>query len=183
MLDHFLQPDLHEPKWFVLFVRSNQEKMISQRLAEREVEHFLPCYRSLRQWKDRRVTLEMPLFPGYIFVRLPFVDRAKVLTVPNIVSLVGNRNSPAVVSQEEIKWIKCGLDHGKAMPHSYLAAGERIKVVAGPLRGMEGILLRRQNGARVVVCLDSITRSFVVEVELDSIEPLAPLLHDYREAV
>ncbi|HEY6968100.1 MAG TPA: UpxY family transcription antiterminator [Candidatus Angelobacter sp.] len=183
MLDLSLLSDLHDPKWFVLFVRSNQEKMVSQRLTEREVEHFLPCYPSVRQWKDRRVTLDMPLFPGYIFVRLPFVDRVKVLTVPNIVSLVGNKNSPSVVSQEEINWIKCGLEHGKAMPHTYLAAGERIKVIAGPLRGMQGILLKRQNGARVVVCLDSITRSFVVEVELDSIKPLAPLLDDYREAV
>ena len=181
-MDQFLLSDLHDPKWFVLFVRSNQEKTTSQRLSDRQVEHFLPCYQSVRQWKDRKVTLEMPLFPGYVFVCLPFVDRAKVLTVPNVVSLVGSKNSPSVVSQEEINWIKSGLQHGKATPHAYLAAGERIKVIGGPLRGMQGILLRRQNGTRVVVCLDSISRSFVVEVELDSIEPLAPL-RDYPEAV
>jgi len=183
MLDHSLLTDLHDPKWFVLFVRSNQEKVIAQRLVEREVEHFLPCYSSVRQWKDRKVTLEMPLFPGYIFVHLPFLNRARVLTIPNIVSLVGSRNFPSVISEEEIDWIRRGVEHGNAVPHPYLSVGDRIKVVSGPLSGMQGVLLRKQNSTRVVICLDSISRSFMVEVDLESIEPLAPSLPRYREAV
>jgi transcription antitermination factor NusG len=178
MSDHYLPADLHDPKWFVLFVRYNQEKRTAHRLAEYGVEHFLPCCRSLRQWKDRRVTLEMPLFPGYVFVRLPFVERARVLTMPNVVSLVGGRNSPSAVSEEEINWIKLGIEHGNAMPHPELAVGQRVRIVAGALAGMQGILLRRQNGTRVVICLDSISRSFVVEVDLAAIEPVVPLRLD-----
>lgn len=174
MLDHSLLADLRFPRWFVLFVRSNQEKRIAHRLAECEIEHFLPCYRSIRQWKDRRVTLEMPLFPGYLFVRLPFLDRARVLTIPNVVSLVGGRNSPSVVSEAEISWIRLGIEHGNAMPHPSLAVGQRVKIIAGVLAGMQGILVRWQNGTRVVVCLDSISRSFVVEVDLAAVEALSP---------
>lgn len=172
MSGHSLPLDLHDPKWFVLFVRSNQEKKLAERLEQSEVEHFLPCCRSVRQWKDRRVTLQMPLFPGYLFVRLPFLDRAKVLTMPNVVSLVGGRNSPSVVSEEEINWIKRGVEHGNAMPHASIAAGQRVRIIAGALAGMEGVLMRHQNNTRVAICLDSISRSFVVEVDLAAIEPL-----------
>jgi len=178
-----LPSDLHVRHWFVLFVRSNQEKTIAHRLADCEIEHLLPCYRSLRQWKDRRVTLERPLFPGYLFVRLPFEERAKVLTIPNVVCLVGKRSSPSVVSDEEINWIKCGIKYGNAMPHPYLAVGERVRVIAGALAGMEGILLRKQNNTRVAISLDTISRSFVVEVDLASVEPVTVSPYLYREAV
>jgi transcription antitermination factor NusG len=182
MFDHSLLADLHGPKWFVLFVRSNQEKKIAQRLAECEIEHFLPCCRSVRQWKDRRVTLEMPLFPGYLFVRLPFLERSRVLTMPSVVSLVGGRNSPSVVSPEEISWIRLGVEHGNAKPHAFLTIGQRVRIIAGALSGMQGILLRWQNNTRVVICLDSISRSFVVEVDLASVEPLTLPDPGYREA-
>ena len=181
----FIQPlpaHLLEPQWFVLFVRSNQEKTTAQRLADQEIQYFLPCCRSVRQWKDRRVTLEMPLFPGYVFVRLLFNERGRVLTLPNVVSLVGARHSPSTVSGEEISWIRQGIEHGDAMPHPHLTVGQRVRIISGALSGMRGVLVRKQNSSRVVVCLDSISRAFVVEVDLDSLEPLAPGLQIYQEA-
>jgi transcription antitermination factor NusG len=181
--DFYSPAGLYDPNWFVLFVRSNQEKRIAQHLADRQIEHFLPCCRSLRQWKDRRVTLEMPLFPGYVFVRLPFIERSKVLTLPNVVSLVGNKNSPSVISEEEIAWIRRGVEHGNASPHPYLNIGQRVIITVGALAGMQGILVRKQNNTRVVVSLDSIARSFVVEVDLDSVAPLASETRDYKRAV
>ena len=182
MSDYSLTANLRDPQWFVLFVRSNQEKRIAHRLVEHDIEHFLPCCRSVRQWKDRRVSLEMPLFPGYLFVRLPFLNRARVLTLPNVVSLVGPKNSPSVISEEEIGWIRRGIQHGNAMPHAYLTAGQRVRITDGALSGMQGILLRIQNRTRVVVCLGSISRSFVVEVDLESVEPLIPDMQFYRKA-
>lgn len=183
MFDSYSPAGLYDPKWFVLFVRSNQEKRIAQRLSDHQIEHFLPCCRSVRQWKDRRVALQMPLFPGYVFVRLPFIERSKVLTLPNVVSLVGNKNSPSVISEEEIAWIRRGVEHGNASPHAYLNIGQRVIITAGALAGMQGILVRKQNNTRVVVSLDSIARSFVVEVDLDSIAPLRNKEGPYREAV
>ena len=182
MLTQSLPSHLLDPQWFVLFVRSNQEKTTARRLAEREIEHFLPCCRSVRQWKDRRVTLDMPLFPGYVFVRLLFTERNRVLTVPNVVSLVGSQKYPSVVSTEEIDWIKRGIEHGNAMPHPHFTVGQRVKIIAGALSGMQGVLVRKQNSGRVVVCLDSISRAFVVEVDLDSVTPLSPGVHFYQEA-
>jgi transcription termination/antitermination protein NusG len=173
MCESTFPSDCEELKWYVLFVRSNQEKRVARSLSERGIEHFLPCYPSVRQWKDRRVKLEMPLFPGYAFVRLPFRERMKVRTVPNVVSLVGTRVSPSVISEDEISWIRLGLECGKAAPHEYLEVGERVEITYGAMSGMRGILLRRHNGARVVVSLDSIGRAFVVEVDAASVRPVS----------
>jgi transcription antitermination factor NusG len=159
-----------EPKWYVLFVRTNQEKRVADRLLSGDIEHYLPCYSSMRQWKDRRVKLEMPLFPGYVFVRMPFMERMKVLTLPNVSYLLGAKNAPSAVSEDEITQIRLGIEHGTAQPHPYLREGQRVRIREGIMTGMEGILLRTQNSNRVVVSLDSISRAFVVEIDGASLE-------------
>lgn len=172
MIETLSQTAFQEPKWYVLFVRSNQEKKVAHRLGSRSIEHFLPCYQTVSQWKDRRVRLEPPLFPGYVFVRLPLIERMKVLTLPNVVSLVGPKDSPSTVSEDEIAWIRQGVEHGKAEPHPVLKEGQRVMITGGVMSGMEGILLRMRNSTRVVVSLDSISRAFAIEVNADCVEPL-----------
>jgi transcription termination/antitermination protein NusG len=161
----------------------NQEKMTAQRLANSEFEYFLPCFRSVRQWKDRRVTLEMPLFPGYVFVHMDLADRMKVLTLPSVVGLIGSKNSPSIVSPEEIDRIKRGVEFGNATPHSALAIGQRVLITEGALQGMSGCLLRSGNNTRVVVSIESIARSFVVDVDISWLKPIAAISHQEREAV
>jgi len=166
-------PDCRDPRWYVLFVRANQEKRVAQSLAARAVEHYLPCYSSVRKWKDRRIRLEMPLFPGYIFVRLPLLDKRNVLTVPNVISLVGSSRGASEMAEEEILCIRRGLEQGTAQPHPYLKQGGSVMITTGIMAGMEGVLLRQQNGARIVISIDSIFRAFVVEVDENSVQPVA----------
>ncbi|HSS99402.1 MAG TPA: UpxY family transcription antiterminator [Terriglobales bacterium] len=161
-----------DPKWYVLFVRSNQERTVACHLQSRDVEHYLPCYSSVRRWKDRRVTLEMPLFPGYVFVRMPLLDRLKAVTIPNVVSFVGSKDEPSAISDEEIDRVRIGLEHGNAQPCPYLKEGDRMAITNGVMAGMEGVLLRRQNGTRMIIALDSIGKAFVVEVDLASLKPV-----------
>jgi transcription antitermination factor NusG len=175
--------DLNYPKWFVLSVRANQEKKTAQRLASYEIEHLLPCYPSVRQWKDRRVTLEMPLFPGYVFVYLPFVERVRVLSLPNVVGLIGSKNAPSVVSADEIDCIRRGVEFGNAAPHAALVEGQHVVITDGVLRGMEGTLLRSNNNTRVVVAIDSIARCFAVEVDISCLRPTGRILTQERRAV
>jgi transcription antitermination factor NusG len=168
------------PQWFVLFVRTNQEKTTASRLDHLQIKHFLPRFRSLRQWKDRRVTLDVPLFPGYVFVHLPHAERMRVLTLPNVLYFVGSGSSPAVLSDEEVAWIGRGLQSGNAVPHECMNEGQRVVITAGALAGLKGILVRKVNNTRVVVSLDSIGRAFAVEVDLESVRALnsKPLVID-----
>src|SRR5215472_11674780 len=128
--------ELSQPHWYALYVRCNHERIVARSLVGRGVEHFLPCYQSLRQWKDRRVKLEVPLFPGYVFVRAPLQERAKVLSVPNVVLLVGTAKGPSPVSEQEIGWIRKATAHGHAQPHEYLRIGQRVLITEGPLSGL-----------------------------------------------
>lgn len=157
--------------WYALYVRSHQEKNVANSLSIRGIEHFLPCYRSVRRWKDRRVTLELPLFPGYIFVRLPLLERGKAL-VHNVVSLVGTKSCPSPIEEEEVACIRRGVEQGKLEPHEYLTVGQRVVIRDGVMSGMQGFLVRQQSKTRVVVALDSISRAFVVEVDAECIQPL-----------
>jgi len=71
-----------EPRWYAAYTSANHEKRVAEQLKLRSVEHFLPLYDSVRRWKDRRMKLQLPLFPGYVFVRLALRDRLQVLQVP-----------------------------------------------------------------------------------------------------
>jgi hypothetical protein len=107
----------------------------------------------------------------------------KVLTVRQVVSLVGKKNSPSPISDEEIAGIRAGVEHGNAVPHEYLEAGQRIVITDGVMCGMEGILLTVRSHARVVISLQSIARAFVVEVGADCVRPLSEQRDPYYRFV
>jgi transcription antitermination factor NusG len=172
MDDHFNADDFTLPRWYAVFVRSNQEKQVAAHLNGLDMEHYVPCYTCVHRWKDRHVKLEMPLFPGYLFVHLPLQDRMKVLAIRPVVSMVGRKSSPSPISDEEISGIRAAVEHGNAEPHEYLEAGQRVVVTDGVMCGMEGILLTVRRRARVVISLQSIGRAFVVEVGADCVRPL-----------
>ena len=87
---------------------------MAEQLGVREVEHFLPLYSSVRRWKDRRVTLDLPLFPGYVFVRMALRDRLQVQQVPGVARLVGFDGTPAALPDEEIDALRTSLGERSA---------------------------------------------------------------------
>jgi transcription antitermination factor NusG len=155
------------PHWYAVYTRANHEKRVAEQLGLRFVEHFLPSYNSVRRWKDRKVRLQMPLFPGYVFVRIPLSDQLRTLQIPSVVRIVGFNGSPTPLPEEEIQAIQNGLKWGIcAEPHPYLTVGRRVRIVCGPLTGLQGIIVKNKNRTRVVISLGLIMRS--VAVELDS---------------
>lgn len=162
-----------EPQWYAAYTRANHERRVADQLLERGVESFLPQYESVRKWKDRRVLLQLPLFPGYVFVHLALQNRLKVLQVPGVAHLVGFAGRPVAVPEEEFARIREFLKKGlQPKPHPYLTVGRRVRVRSGPLEGMEGIVVRRKNGCRLVVSLELIQRSMAVDVESADVEGL-----------
>ena len=167
-----MQPTAYrEQRWYAAYTSANHEKRVAEQLGIREVEFFLPAYESVRRWKDRRVTLQMPLFPGYVFVRMALRDRLQVQQVPGVAHLVGFDGTPAALPDEEIEALRASLESGvRAEPHPYLAAGRRVRLKSGPLTGMQGILLRRKGNFRVVISIELIQRSLVVQVDAADVE-------------
>jgi transcription antitermination factor NusG len=162
-----------EPRWYAAYTSANHEKRVAEQLTVRSVEHFLPLYRSVRRWKDRRVELDMPLFPGYVFVRMAIRDRLQVLKIPGVATIVGFNGQPSALPDAEVEGLKKGLACGvRAEPYLFLTVGRRVRVKAGPLEGLEGIVIRRKNRLRLVISLDLIHRAAAVEVEATDLELL-----------
>ena len=155
-----------QARWYAVYTCANHEKRVADQFAGRGVQHFLPQYESMRRWKDRKVRLHLPLFPGYLFVHLARSERLGVLQVPGVVRLVGFNGSPTPMPEEDVNRIREFLGQGwRAVPHPYLAVGKRARAVGGPLTGMEGIILRRKNRSRLVLSFDLIQRSMAIEMD------------------
>jgi transcription antitermination factor NusG len=155
-----------EERWYAAYTCANHEKQVAAQLDARSVEHFLPLYTSVRRWKDRRVQLDLPLFPGYVFVRLALRDRLRVVQIPSVVRLVGFNGLPAALPDEEMEILRSGLSERlRVEPHLFLTVGRRVRIFGGPFAGLEGILRRKKNNLRVVISLNLIQRSIAVDVD------------------
>jgi transcription termination/antitermination protein NusG len=167
-----LPSDYLEARWYAAYTCANHERKVREQLEQRSVEAFLPVYETVRRWKDRGVRLELPLFPGYVFVHLALRDRLRVLQIPGVAKLVGFNGMPTALPNEEIEALKKSLTCGvRAEPHPYLKVGQRLRVRSGPLQGLEGILVRKKNRSRFVMSLDLIMRSVAVEIDMAELEP------------
>ena len=100
-----------ELRWYAAYTSANREKGVSKQLACRAIEQFLPVYESLRRWKDRRKLLQLPLFPGYVFVRLALRNRLRVLEIPGVVRLVGSNGTPTPLFDEEVESLRRALEN------------------------------------------------------------------------
>ncbi len=172
-----------EEHWYAAYTCANHEKRVAKQLEERAVEHFLPLYRSVRRWSDRRVWIDLPLFPGYVFVRLALRNRLCVLQIPSVVSLVGFNGWPMPLPDIEIETLRNGLAaHLRAQPHPYLTVGRRVRITRGPLEGLEGVLLRKKRNFRLVLSVELIMRSIAVDVDAAEVAPIANLSATAHEA-
>jgi transcription termination/antitermination protein NusG len=168
-----LSIDSLQLRWYAAYTWANHEKRVRDQLEQRSVESFLPLYKTLRRWKDRWMGLQMPLFPGYVFVRMALVDRLQVLQVPSLVRLVGFNGHVSPLPDEDIEGLKKGLAGGVcAEPYPFLTVGRRVRIKGGPLGGRQGILLRRKGKFRVVLSIELIMRSIAVDVDVADVEPL-----------
>lgn len=171
------RPELPETyyvaRWYAVHTSANHEKRVAEQFAMRKVEHFLPLYESVRRWKDRRVTLQLPLFPGYVFVRMALGDRLRVQQVPGVARLVGFDGTPAALPEGEVEALRASFESGiRAERHPFLKIGRRVRVKSGPMQGLEGILRRRKGGARLIVSVDLLQQAASVEIGEEDLELL-----------
>lgn len=160
------------PNWYVAYTCGRHEKYLAQQCEQHGITAFLPLYAAQRQWKQRRAKVLLPLFPSYVFVRMFLAERFRVLSLPGMVSLVCFNGLPAVVPDEQIEALKKAVTLGRAEPCAYLESGKRVRVTAGPLVGLEGIVQQVKNKLSVVVSFEWMTRSVSISLDPAELEPL-----------
>jgi transcription termination/antitermination protein NusG len=163
---------VEDTSWYAIYTRARHEKRVAQELAHRSIEVYLPLYETARQWKNGRHFVQMPLFPGYAFVHMALRNRISALRAPGVVDFVGYGGRPASLEAEEITNLRRVLgEDRKVEPHPFLNTGRKVRVTAGPLTGLEGVVVRRKGQVQLVVSVELIQRSVLVEVDSTELEP------------
>jgi transcription antitermination factor NusG len=161
-----------EPRWYAVYTRCHQERIVKSQLDGKDVENFLPTFERISQWKDRKKLIQVPLFPGYLFVKIALLRRLEVLNAYGAVQIVGNSTGPLPIPEEQIASVRTFVEVGlKCDPHPYLKVGTKAKIKEGPLAGFEGILIRKKNRSLFVLSVDLIQRSISVELGSWLVEP------------
>jgi len=157
--------------WWALYTRHQHEKVVAEILSQKGFEVFLPLYDSMRRWRDRRKLLELPLFPGYVFVRGLPSRRLQVVSTPGVHMILTKGDQIAVIPEDEIQAVRRAVDGNyRVEPHPFLRIGERIRVTRGSLEGVEGILVRKKNLYRLVLSVEMLAQSVSVEVSASDVE-------------
>ena len=159
--------------WYAIYTRSRHEKKVAASLEEKRVEVFLPLRSVLSRWKDRRKEVQLPLFSGYLFVRIHREQRLPVLQTSGVVRFVGNGDSLDPVPEEQIISIQRLMESGlRYDPYPYLKEGMQVRVVRGPLKGVEGILIDKRKKHLLVLSVDMIQQSAAMQVDISDTDVL-----------
>lgn len=153
--------------WQTGYISSHHEKHVELHLKQRSVEYYPPSYHALREWRNGfRVILNLPPFPGYIFVRINRAERMKVLEVPGVLAVLGNTAGEMTPSpKSEVNTLRSGLYLRQAEPHSFLAIDQRVRIRSGTLAEMDGMVVRNNNSFHAFLTMDLIIHSVSVEVD------------------
>jgi transcription antitermination factor NusG len=160
-------------QWYALWTRSRHEQVVRQQLEQKQIEAFLPTVAKWSRWKDRKKKIDWPLFPGYCFARFNALERLPVLTCTGVVSIVGfEGGEPAPIPEGEILGIQLLVQSDLVYdPCPFIREGMLVEVVHGPLRGVTGRLVRKNEKARLVLSVDLIGQAVSVEVDAADVRP------------
>lgn len=156
----------YEARWYAVYVRSRYEKKVHSALLKREIDTYLPLVNTIRQWADRKKVVYLPLFSGYVFVKIDLRQSQKILSVDGVVRIIGFGGKYIPIPDGQIQSVQRILNEDyeiEDIPN--LKEGELVEIIAGPLRGLRGILLRHRSSLRFVVSIDIIGRSVAIEIK------------------
>jgi transcription antitermination factor NusG len=158
-------------RWYAIRTTARWEVLVSGELSRRGIETYLPLCRVKRRWSDRIKIMDQPLFPGYLFGRFPLDERIRVLEAPGVRQIVGIGNTPAPIAAGEIDNLRTLVAAQPLLvPWPYLHTGQRVRIARGPLAGVEGFVVRAEQGAlRIVVSVDLLQRSVAAQIDRDCI--------------
>ena len=160
-------------KWYALHVHARKEQLVASQLQTRNLECFLPTYKSLRKWSDRTKEIQQALFPGYVFCRFDYENRQPVVMTTGVTQVVGTGKVAIPIADSEIGALQVAVSSGiPAQPWPYLRTGEYVQINYGHLAGLQGILVNFKGNHRVVLSVTLLQRSLALEVELDWLSPI-----------
>ena len=160
-----------EGQWWVVHTKSRNEKALAHDLISKDISYFLPMSWKVRRKSRRTLRSLLPLFNGYLFFCGKENDRVELLKTNRVAHLIEVSDQQKLL--DELVQIDQALRSGAPLtPHKYIKAGQRCRVIAGPLIGLEGIVVRSKNATRLVLQIDMLGQAASVEIDIDMMEVL-----------
>lgn len=163
-------------EWFAVYVRTRHEFIVHEELLRKKIDAFLPSVQRHRQWHDRRKVINYPLFPGYLFVNIcpePATLLSVLRTTGTVRILSSPNGKPISVAPEEISSLRLMVETGQDLNvYPSLKEGTRVRIKAGSLRGVEGVLVVKGNQHICVVNIGIFGRSVGIKIHAEDLEAL-----------
>ena len=163
------------PSWYVLYTKSRCENIVREGLMKKSIEAFLPKIKVASKRRDRKIVLDVPLFPGYLFVKtgLDANHYLDVVKTAGVVHFIGNMDGPIPVREETISSLQIMVaSGGPILTGGKLKKGDRVIVVRGPLTGVIGSFVRYRGKNRVIVHVEALGQFAGVDIDVDDVESL-----------
>lgn len=153
--------------WYAIYVRSRHEKCVYDELQQKDIETSLPLMTVTRQWSDRKKKVEVPLFRGYVFVKIDLTDgKFSVLTTTGVVKFITFCNKTVSIPEEQMFWLQQMIDSGLFLTQEHdFPLGSEVDVMFGPLKGLRGRVKRKKSETRLIVWFDAIMQGVSVEID------------------
>jgi transcription antitermination factor NusG len=158
--------------WFAIYVQARHEKVVASTLRTKGFDICLPLSKTQRKWSDRRKEVEEPIFPGYVFCEFDSEVRTPILRTAGVVQILGVGKQVTPLETIELNALKA-LERAQTPvePWPFINKGQWVRVEAGPLAGLSGVVAECKSGLRVVVSISLLQRSVAVEVNRSQVHP------------
>jgi len=163
-----------EKKWHIFYLRPRAENRVYRTLTNLNYEVFWPVIQSIRIWKNRqRKKIKLPLFPNYLFVYTYAHELYWIKCLPQVVSYVSCGGKPSTLSDKEVEGIRRMLGLGREIiVETKFSKGERVRIVSGPLKGYEGVLVKQHSKTRFGIQFKAINHTIFIDIDQLDLEKL-----------
>ena len=159
-------------KWIAVYTKSRHEKVVIQELEKKNIEAYCPILKERRQWSDRKRWVEFPLFRSYVFVKIELKNSLYILQTMGVHHIIKFQDNISTIPNEIIQNIKNMIDGGFTVEQvEYFVKGDEVKVVDGPLKGMEGIVVKIKNENKLVLKVAAIQQAIAVQIHPGYLKP------------
>ncbi|GAA0894226.1 UpxY family transcription antiterminator [Fulvivirga kasyanovii] len=156
-------------QWYVIYVRPQFEKKVLRSSNEKGIEAYLPLKQVVKQWHDRKKKLAVPVFPGYVFVRITAFERPQIYAINGFVKFVCTGGIPDVITESRMNMLKKVLNGEFDVGEISFRNGERVKLLSGPLSGLEGVLVSHKGSKRIAVKVEEINHYIIINVNASAL--------------
>lgn len=172
-------PDKAQARWYACYTRARHEKIVERLLGERGFDSYLPMVPRVRRWKDRKKSVDWPLFPSYVFARFPLIETHRVLTTPGLSTIVKVNGMFAPIAEDEIENVRLFeklLRNGPVVskPVPFFGRGQWVEVVGGAFTGLRGIVEQNRGRRRVLIGVRAIGQGLELDIDIVHLKPIDP---------